>query len=210
LRGDLSTTAGVQEVARQLAVRRVDVLLNLAGIQYFGPFQDQDDDAIRLGYAVNLVAPTLLARAVLPQMRARGAGQIVNIGSVFGAIPFAHFVTYSAAKAGLKAFSEGLRRELAGSGVQVTHVAPRAVRTRFNSPAVLRFAEITRMNMDPPELVAARIAAVVGAPVANVVIGFPESLFVRINAVAPSLVDRALRANDRKAAAIFNPTEQHA
>jgi short-subunit dehydrogenase len=210
LRGDLSTTAGVQEVARQLAVRRVDVLVNLAGIQYFGPFQDQDDDAIRLGYAVNLVAPTLLARAVLPQMQARGAGQIVNIGSVFGAIPFAHFVTYSAAKAGLKAFSEGLRRELAGSGVQVTHVAPRAVRTRFNSPPVLRFAQITRMNMDPPELVAARIAAVVGAPVANVVIGFPESLFVRINAVAPSLVDRALRANDRKAAAIFNPTEQHA
>ena len=52
--------------------------------------------------------------------------------------------------------------------------------------------------------------AVVGAPVANVVIGFPESLFVRINAVAPSLVDRALRANDRKAAAIFNQSEQHA
>jgi short-subunit dehydrogenase len=210
LHGDLSTAAGAQEVARQLSARRVDVLVNLAGIQYFGPFAHQGDDAIQLGYAVNLVAPSLLARAVLPQMRERGSGQIVNIGSVFGAIPFAHFVTYSAAKAGLKGFSEALRRELAGSGVQVTHIAPRAVRTRFNSASVLRFAEITRMTMDPPELVAARIAAVIGEPVANVVIGFPESLFVRINAVAPSLVDRALRANDRKAAAIFNQSEQHA
>ncbi len=210
LRADLASPAGVQALADELARRRVDVLVNLAGIQYFGPFERQGEDAIALGYAVNLLAPSLLARAVLPQMRERGAGQIVNIGSVFGAIPFAHFVTYSAAKAGLKGFSQALRRELAGSGVQVTHVAPRAVRTSFNSPAVLRFAALTRMNMDPPELVAARIAAVVGTRAANVVIGFPESLFVRINALAPSLVDRALQANDRKAAAIFTQTEQHA
>ena len=210
LQGDLSSAAGVQQLAGRLAARRVDVLVNLAGIQYFGPFVQQDAAAIQLGYALNLVAPSLLARAVLPQMRERGNGQIVNIGSVFGAIPFAHFVTYSAAKAGLKGFSEALRRELAGSGVQVTHVAPRAVRTKFNSPSVLRFAAITRMNMDPPQAVAARIAAVIGTQTANVVIGFPESLFVRINAVAPSLVDRALRGNDRKAAAIFTQTEQHA
>jgi len=210
LRGDLSSPAGVQQLAAQLAGRRVDVLVNLAGIQYFGPFERQGADAIQLGFAVNLVAPSLLARAVLPQMRERGAGQIVNIGSVFGAIPFAHFVTYSAAKAGLKGFSEALRRELTGSGVQVTHIAPRAVRTKFNSPSVLQFAAITRMPMDAPEQVAARIAGTVGAPVANVVIGFPESLFVRINALAPSLVDRALRANDRKAAAIFNTVEHPA
>jgi hypothetical protein len=87
-------------------------------------------------------------------------------------------------------------------------VAPRAVRTRFNSAEVLRFAELTRMNMDAPELVAARIAATVGTAVGNVVIGFPESLFVRVNALAPGLVDRALRANDRKAAAIFTEAEQ--
>jgi short-subunit dehydrogenase len=186
----------------------VDVLINLAGIQYFGPFEQQSADSIALGYSVNLAAPTILARAVVPQMKGRGSGQIINIGSVFGAIPFAHFVTYSAAKAGLRALSEGLRRGLSGTGVQVTHVAPRAVRTRFNTERVMQFAKLVKMNMDPPELVAARIVATVGAPVNNVVIGFPESLFVRINALAPSLVDRALRANDRKAAAIFTQAEQ--
>lgn len=208
LQGDLSTPSGLAELSAALAKRRVDVLVNLAGVQYFGPFERQPLAAVQLAYAVNLLAPTLLAQAVLPQMKQRGAGQVVNVGSVFGAIPFAHFVTYSAAKAGLKAFSEALRREVAGSGIQVTHVAPRAVRTRFNSAEVLRFAELTKMNMDAPELVAARIAATVGAPAGNVVIGFPESLFVRVNALAPGLVDRALRANDRKAAALFTEAQQ--
>lgn len=208
LQGDLSTPAGLAELAASLSKRRVDVLINLAGVQYFGPFDRQPVAAVQLAYAVNLLAPTLLTQAVLPQMKSRGGGQIVNVGSVFGAIPFAHFVTYSAAKAGLKAFSQALRRELADTAIQVTHVAPRAVRTRFNSAEVLRFAELTRMNMDAPERVAARIAATVGASAGNVVIGFPESIFVRVNALAPGLVDRALRANDRKAAAIFTEAEQ--
>jgi short-subunit dehydrogenase len=206
--GDLSTPAGLADLAAALSKRRVDVLINLAGVQYFGPFDRQPVAAVQLAYAVNLLAPTLLTQAVLPQMKVRASGQIVNVGSVFGSIPFAHFVTYSAAKAGLKAFSEALRREVADTGIQITHVAPRAVRTRFNSAEVLRFAELTRMNMDAPELVAARIAATVGTTVGNVVIGFPESLFVRVNALAPRLVDRALRANDRKAAAIFTEAEQ--
>jgi short-subunit dehydrogenase len=208
LRGDLSSPVGMKELAQGLATRRVDVLINLAGIQYFGPFEQQSPESIALGYNVNLAAPTMLACAVVPQMKSRNTGQIINIGSVFGAIPFAHFVTYSAAKAGLRALSEGLRRELSGSGVRVTHVAPRAVKTRFNSDRVLQFARLVNMTMDAPELVAARIAATVGAPVDNVVIGFPESLFVRINALAPSLVDRVLRANDRKAAAMFTHGEQ--
>lgn len=209
LPGDLGSLAGIREVTRVLAARRVDVLLNLAGVQYFGPFERQADDQVQLGYTVNLLAPTLLAQAVLPSMRARGAGQIVNIGSVFGAIAFAHFATYSASKAGLRALSEALRRELAGSGVRVTHIAPRAVRTPLNSAAVQRFAALTRMHMDPPEQVAARIVACIADPVDQLVIGFPESLFVRINALAPGLVDRALRGNDRKAAGLFQTLEQN-
>jgi hypothetical protein len=73
---------------------------------------------------------------------------------------------------------------------------------------VQRFAALTGMSMDPPGEVAARIVACVRQPVDELVIGFPESLFVRINALAPGLVDRALRANDRKAAGLF-PTVEH-
>jgi short-subunit dehydrogenase len=201
--GDLASLEGIAAVAAGLAARPVDVLVNLAGVQYFGPFGRQDPQAVWLGFAVNLIAPVLLSQAVLPQMRARDAGQIVNIGSVFGAIPFAHFVTYSSAKGGLRAFSDALRRELAGSQVQVTHIAPRAVRTALNSQKVLEFAALTRMNMDAPEHVADRITRAVGGNATNIVIGFPENVFVRVNAVLPALVDLALKSNDRKAAALF-------
>jgi short-subunit dehydrogenase len=201
---DLSTFEGLQLLSADLAGRRIDTLINLAGIQYFGPFEEQAPENLWAGYVINLIAPAMLSRAVLPAMAERGQGRIVNIGSVFGAIPFAHFVSYSSAKAGLKGLSEALRREYAGSGVAVTHIAPRAVRTPLNSAKVLAFAEATKMSMDAPEQVADRIVSAIASGSRDVVIGFPESLFVRINAIAPRLVDRALAANDRKAAALFN------
>lgn len=200
---DLASLEGLQAVSDALGERQVDILVNLAGIQFFGPLQDQSLENLWAGYAVNLIAPAALSRAVLPGMKARGDGQIVNVGSVFGAIPFAHFVSYSSAKAGLKGLSDSLRRELSGTGVAVTHIAPRAVRTALNSAKVLAFAAVTRMTMDPPGYVATRIIEAMAMRRRDVVIGFPESLFVRINALAPRIVDRALVANDRKAAALF-------
>jgi short-subunit dehydrogenase len=201
---DLGSFEGIGSLGEALAQRHLDMLVNLAGIQYFGRLQDQTPENLWAGYVINLIAPAMLSRAVLPGMRMRRSGRIVNIGSVFGAIPFAHFVSYSSAKAGLKGFSQALRRELAGSGVEVTHIAPRAVRTALNSDQVLSLAEITRMNLDPPEMVADRIATAMIKGQRDVVIGFPESLFVRVNALLPAMVDRALAANDRKAAELFS------
>jgi len=200
---DLGSFEGIAALGEELAVARPHILVNLAGVQYFGPYEQQSAENLWAGYVVNLIAPAMLSRAVIPAMRKRGEGRIVNIGSVFGAIPFAHFVSYSSAKAGLKGFSQALRRELAGSGVEVTHIAPRAVRTPLNSEQVMTLAEMTRMHMDPPEVVADRITTAMVRGERDVVIGFPESLFVRINALAPAMVDRALAANDRKAAALF-------
>lgn len=203
IEADLGDEAGLAALSERLGAASCDILVNLAGVQYFGPLAVQPPAAVWSGYVVNLIAPALLARAVLPGMLGRGAGRIVNIGSVFGAIPFAHFVTYSSAKAGLKAFSDALRREVAGRGVAVTHIAPRAVRTALATPQVLALAKATNMHLDEPDAVAARIVGAIETGARNVVIGFPESLFARINAIAPSLVDRALAANDRKAAALF-------
>ena len=202
--GDLGSLDGISALTGELAARPIDGLVNLAGIQFFGPLGEQPPENLWLGYVINLIAPAMIARAVLPGMKQRGRGHIVNIGSVFGSIPFAHFVSYSSAKAGLKGLSDALRRELAGSPIDVTHVAPRAVRTALNSEKVLAFAKVTKMNFDSPELVADRIVRAIIGRERNVVIGFPESLFVRINAIAPSLIDKALAANDRKAAAMFN------
>lgn len=203
MRHDLGSAEGLEAAAAEVAGQDWDVLINLAGIQHFGPFERQSPEHLTASYMVNLIAPVRLCQAVAPRMKARGAGQIVNVGSIFGSINFAHFATYSSAKAGLRGFSQALRRELSGTGIDVTYVAPRAVRTALNSPAVMEFARLTHMNMDAPEAIAARIVAAARERKRDVYFGFPEALFVRVNALFPGLVDGALAANDRKAARLF-------
>lgn len=203
LRCDLSTPDGLEAAARQVRHLPSDILINLAGVQHFGPMESQEPAHLQATYMVNLVAPVRLTQAVLPAMRARRSGQIVNIGSIFGSINFAHFATYSSSKAGLRGFSQALRRELRGTGIDVTYVAPRAVRTAFNGEKVMAFARATKMAMDDPDRVADRIVAAVAARRSDVYLGFPEALFVRLNALAPGLVDRALAGNDRRVAQLF-------
>ncbi len=200
---DLSSAEGIEAAAADVGRFPWDIAINLAGMQHFGPIEDQSPGHLLASYMVNLIAPVRLTQAVLPGMRRSGRGQIVNIGSIFGSINFAHFATYSSAKAGLRGFSQALRREVAGSGIAVTYIAPRAVRTPLNSARVMEFARLTGMNMDEPAAIAARIVAVVEARKPEAFFGFPESLFVRVNAILPGLVDAALAANDRKAAALF-------
>jgi len=201
---DLASEAGQTELAAALAARQVDILVNIAGMQYFGPFEQQSIGNLWLGYAVNLIAPAVLARAVLPQMQARGSGQIVNIGSMLGAVKYPFFASYSSAKAGLQGFSEGLRRELHGAGLDVTYIAPRAARTAFNSPAVMRFMALTKMKADEPDFVADRIVAAIIERKKEVFIGFQERMFMRLNALLPRLIDAGIAPQAAKARQLFS------
>lgn len=171
----------------------IDVLINLAGQLDFHLFDEAAPRMIPRLLQVNLEAPMQLTREVLPHLLTQRSGRIVNIGSIFGSIGYPGFAAYSASKFALRGFSQALRRELAGTGVGVTYVAPRAVRTPFNPPAVNMMAEQGMMHMDEPASVAARIVRAIERDAAEVYLGFPESLFVRINAVLPGVVDRSLR-----------------
>ena len=203
IEGDLSTPEGLDVLVARVSTEPWDILINLAGIQHFGPLEAQHPDHLQATYMVNLVAPTRLIHAVLPGMKARGSGQIANVGSIFGSINFAHFATYSSSKAGLRALSQALRRELTGTGIGVTYVAPRAVQTPLNSATVNAWAALTGMAMDDPTVIARRIVQAIRTDRKDVFLGFPESLFVRLNGLAPGLIDRALRANDLKARTLF-------
>ena len=196
---DLSTAAGCREAADRCSklLGGVDILVNLAGINSFAAFEDELAERIETMLHVNLLAPMWLTRALLPEMQTQKSGHIVNVGSIFGSIGFAYFTTYSASKFGLRGFSEALRRELADSGIAVSYIAPRAVKTPMNSDAVMRMGEAVKMNMDEPEAVVAKIVAAIEAGKKDAYFGFPESLFVRVNALLPRLVDGALAAQNR-------------
>lgn len=176
----------------QKAYGGIDVLINLAGVLDFRRFQDSDAETIRRITQINVEAPMQLARAVLPGMLAQRSGRIVNIGSMFGSIGFPCFAAYSASKFALRGFSQALRRELAGSGVGVTYVSPRAVRTPLNPEVVHLMAERGMMHMDDAGWVAGEIVRAIEKDRPEAYLGFPEKLFARINGILPGLVDQGI------------------
>jgi len=193
---DPAERARVIETARRV-LGGIDVLVNLAGLSAFQLLEEAEPAHLERMIALNLAAPIDLARLVVPVMRAQGSGHIVNVGSILGSIGFAHFAAYSATKFGVRGFSEALRREVADQGIRVTYVAPRAVRTAINSEAVYRMGQATGMKVDAPERVAKAITRAVAKGRRDVYVGWPEALFVRVNAVLPRLVDKALAKQDR-------------
>ncbi|MCG6943150.1 MAG: SDR family oxidoreductase [Thiohalocapsa sp.] len=192
--GDV-TRADARAAAIALAEREwggIDILINLAGVLELRRFQDTDPAAVSRLLAVNLEAPMLLAREVLPGMLRYGHGRIVNVGSMFGSIGFPLFAAYSASKFALRGFSQALRRELTGTGVGVTYIAPRAVRTALNPPVVHAMAAHGLMRMDEPEPVAAAMVQAIERERNEVYLGQPEGFFAGVNAILPGLVDGAL------------------
>jgi len=115
------------------------------------------------------------------------------VGSTFGSIGFPFFAAYSASKFGLRGFSEALQRELDATGVDGIYVAPRAARTPLNTGPVVRMNEALKVAMDPPEVVAEAIVRAIERDRERVYLGWPEKAFVRLNALLPGVVGRALR-----------------
>jgi len=201
---DLASAKGIAAAARFLEREEPDILINLAGVQYFGPIEQQRSDDIEAMYAINLIAPVQLSRAALPAMKRRGAGQIVNVGSILGSIGLAYFATYSSSKAGLRLFSEAMRRELAGTGIVVTYVAPRAARTSLITQKLAQYADLTGMAIDEPDEVARRIVDAIAHDKTDVYLGTAERIFVKLNGAVPRLVDFFQAGSDRKAGKLFS------
>jgi NADP-dependent 3-hydroxy acid dehydrogenase YdfG len=109
----------------------VDVLVNNAGFGLAGPLEQVALKDLRSLFETNVVATLHLSQAVLPGMRARGAGTIVNIGSIAGRFTTPGAGPYHISKYGVEALSLALRAEVAQFGVRVVLIDPTGVRTRF-------------------------------------------------------------------------------
>jgi NAD(P)-dependent dehydrogenase (short-subunit alcohol dehydrogenase family) len=125
--GRAAVTSMIDQVTRTLG--GIDVLVNNAGVIEVGPFETMTLDDFARAMDVMFWGMLHTTTAVLPQMRARGGGRIVNVTSIGGRIAVPHLAPYSAAKFAAVGLSEGLRAELAGSGVRVLTVTPGLMRT---------------------------------------------------------------------------------
>ncbi|GGK74831.1 short-chain dehydrogenase/reductase [Sphaerisporangium melleum] len=129
---DVTDTRQVHEAVSAAEARfgGIDVLVNNAGRGWYGSVEGMDEAAVRKMFELNFFAVLAVTRAVLPGMRARRAGWIVNMSSVAGLAGVTGFGFYSAAKFAVEGMTEVLREEVAPLGIKVLAVEPGAFRTR--------------------------------------------------------------------------------
>ena len=146
---DLGEHSDVEKVAARLADPNapIDRLVNNAGFGIRTRLTAEDLSPHELGIDVMIRAVLLLSGAAARTMKARGEGSIINVSSTSG---FITMNSYSATKAWVRIFSEGLACELAGSGVRVTAVCPGWVRTEFHQRAEIGVILYSRMDVARP------------------------------------------------------------
>jgi NAD(P)-dependent dehydrogenase (short-subunit alcohol dehydrogenase family) len=177
---------------------RVDLLVNNAGIIQVGPLETMTradfEEALDVMFW-GVLHPIL---AVLPQMRARGSGRIVNVTSIGGKVAVPHLIPYDCAKFAAVGLSEGLRAELAREGIQVTTIAPGLMRTgsalnayfkgrrdvEFGAFSVLGTMPVVSMDA---ERAARQIVAATRRGDAERVLGLPANILARFHGLFPGL-----------------------
>jgi len=122
---------------------QIDVLVNNAGIGYFGAIEESEEDEVRRMFEINFFGLANMTKEVLPLMRTRRSGNIVNIASIGGFVAFPAVGFYNATKFAVVGYSEALAKETAHLGIHVTIIAPSGFRTDWagrsanNSPVII-------------------------------------------------------------------------
>lgn len=128
---DVTDSAQIAATVQQAQERfgQIDVLVNNAGIGYFAGVEESEEDEVRRMFEINFFGLSQMIHAVLPAMRRRRSGTIVNISSIGGLIAFPAVTYYNATKFAVEALSEGLAKEVAPLGIKVLLVEPSGFRT---------------------------------------------------------------------------------
>ncbi|MEU2927117.1 oxidoreductase [Streptomyces sp. NPDC007251] len=131
---DASANAVVQQVLDRFG--RIDVLVNNAGVGLMGAAEETSIAQARAVFDVNVFGVMRMVQAVLPHMRARGRGRIINLSSVVGFLPSPYMAVYAASKHAIEGYSESLDHEIREHGVRALLVEPAYTSTGFeaNSP----------------------------------------------------------------------------
>ena len=168
----------------------LDVLINNAGIMPIGPFLDEDDATARRILDINVLGVIIGMKVALPRMRTRGRGHVINIASQAGKYGFPGGATYCASKAAVINLSRAVRKELRGSGVDISLISPVAVNTELGlglaEPRQRQFRKIE------PQQVADAIVETLHVPKFDVHVPKALSISERASALLPIGVQDSL------------------
>ena len=149
---------------------RIDLLVNNAGVAMFGGAEESSVSQSQALFDVNLFGLMRMTNAILPAMRQRGEGRIINIGSILGLVPAPYSAHYSAVKHAVEGYSESLDHEVRAFNIRISVIEPAFVRTVFDQnglepDSVMKVYDQARAGVgallrdvmpkaDPPEVVA--------------------------------------------------------
>lgn len=177
---DFSDLPATQAFAAAIAALDLDILVNNAGINKIAPFADIASADFLAIQQVNVTAPLLLMQAVIPSMRARRWGRVVNMGSIWGVISKAGRGSYSASKFALSGLTTALAAEVAADDVLVNCVAPGFIDTELTRQVLGEtgiaelVAQVPARRLGRPEEIAAFVAWLSG----------PENTFISGQTIA--------------------------
>jgi short-subunit dehydrogenase len=196
--GDITSAATRARVVERTMARfgRIDILINNAGVGQYGYPTEVDTEISKRMFDINVFSALALTQLVLPPMRTRKSGTIVNIGSVGGKVSLPWAVMYCATKWALHCVDDSLHRELEGTGIRVMKVCPGIVDTKFRDHVLAGTApdrvENIRRVVSPDQVAAAIIRGVERGKRTVFVprIGF---VFTSLDFLAPRIMDWYLR-----------------
>lgn len=209
-----STEQAFAEVAAMTAANGLYAVVNNAGYGFAGPIEEVSDDAAREIFETNVLGPMRICRLVLPGMRERGEGRIVNISSIAGRVTTPMTGWYSASKHALEALSDALRQEVAQFGVKVVLIEPGGFGTGIWNGARERLPEevgtspyagaydrahglsTAAERLPDPIWVARtiRLALAVPYPLARYLVGFDAVMGTALDTLVPTAVADYVKA----------------
>ena len=206
LAGDISdpqTLTAVLHALHQQSSRQ-HMLINNAAMSQAGFLSQQTAEQLRTMVAVNLTTPMIWTQALLPWLKQAAQGFVVNVGSSFGGIGYPGFSGYCATKFGLRGFTQALSRELHNSTVSASYLAPRAMSTTINSAAVDDLNQQLGNQVDDPRDIAVQLLKSLEQQRQERFYGWPEKAFVKLNALWPGVVSKAIGKDHSTIQTILN------
>jgi short-subunit dehydrogenase len=183
---------------------KIDILVNNAGEIMVSPFENLDVGDFERAMAVMFWGTLYTTLAVLPSMKTRGRGRIVNITSIGGKVSVPHLLSYSCAKAAAVAFSDGLRNEIRQFGIEVTTVIPGLMRTGSHVNAFFKGDQIAEaswfgvaasmplLSLDAEHAAQLAIKAICAGKT-EAVLGVPAQILSQAQKLLPGLTSEVLR-----------------
>ncbi len=164
----------------------IDILINTAGLGYFGRFEGSDWNRVEKTIALNISALIQLTYELIPILKKRSSAKIVNISSGMARLPYPGLAVYGATKGFVSSFSESLASELNGTPVSVLCFHPGFAMTSFISSAEMNMQKVPKILIHPPEDIATQIVRAIRKDKQWAYSDFLTRLSVGIGAILPS------------------------